>query len=55
MSYVQHNSPFAKQKDGGTTKTCLPASKIRSMSKEQRQKLVSSKKAAGAKGKYKRS
>ena len=36
-------------------KTCLPASKIRSMSKEQRQKLVNSKKAAGAKGKYKRS
>jgi hypothetical protein len=44
-----------KQKGGGTTKTCLPASKIRSMSKEQRQKLVNSKKAAGAKGKYKRS
>ena len=55
MSYVQHNSPFAKQKGGGTTKTCLPASKIRSMSKEQRQKLVNSKRAAGAKGKYKRS
>jgi len=51
------NSPVKKkkQKGGGTTKTCLPASKIRSMSKEQRQKLVNSKKAAGAKGKYKRS
>ena len=47
------NSPVKKkkQKGGGTTKTCLPASKIRSMSKEQRQKLVNSKKAAGAKGK----
>jgi len=55
MTYIQHNSPFAKQKGGGTTKTCLPASKIRSMSKEQRQKLVNSKKSAGAKGKYKRS
>ena len=44
-----------KQKGGGTTKTCLPASKIRSMSKEERQKLVNSKKSAGAKGKYKRS
>jgi len=44
-----------KQKGGGTTKTCLPASKIRSMSKEQREKLVNSKRAAGAKGKYKRS
>mgnify|MGYP003324399010 CR=1 FL=1 len=51
------SSPFSKkkQKGGGTTKTCLPASKIRSMSKEERQKLVSSKKSAGAKGKYKRS
>jgi len=49
------DTPFKKQKGGGTTKTCLPASKIRSMSKEERQKLVNSKKAAGAKGKYKRS
>ena len=44
-----------KQKGGGTTKTCLPASKIRSMSKSQRQKLVNAKKSAGAKGKYRRS
>ena len=49
------SSPLNKQKGGGTTKTCLPASKIQSMSKEERQKLVNSKKAAGAKGKYKRS
>ena len=55
MAYVQSNSPFLKQKGGGTTKTCLPASKIRSLSKEQKEKLVNSKKAAGAKGKYKRS
>ena len=48
-------TPLQKQKGGGTTKTCLPAAKIRSMSKEERQKLVNSKKAAGAKGKYKRS
>jgi hypothetical protein len=49
MAYSQPGSPFAKkQKGGGTTKTCLPASKIRSMSKEERQKLVSSKKSAGA-------
>ena len=48
-------TPLQKRKGGGTTKTCLPASKIRSMSKEERQKLVNSKKAAGAKGKYKRS
>ena len=48
-------TPLQKQKGGGTTKTCLPAAKIRSMSKEERQKLVNSKKSAGAKGKYKRS
>jgi len=52
---MEKGSPLNKQKGGGTTKTCLPASKIRSMSKEQREKLVNSKKAAGAKGKYKRS
>jgi len=49
------SSPLTKQKGGGTTKTCLPASKISSMNKEERQKLVNSKKSAGAKGKYKRS
>ena len=48
-------TPLQKQKGGGTTKTCLPASKLRSMSKEQREKLVNPKRAAGAKGKYKRS
>jgi len=38
MAYVQPgNTPLHKQKGGGTTKTCLPASKIRSMSKEQRE------------------
>ena len=44
-----------KQKGGGTTKTCLPAAKIRGMSKSQRDKLVRAKKSAGAKGKYRRS
>ena len=55
--YVQKGNPIKKkkkQKGGGTTKTCLPAAKIRSMSKAQRQKLVSAKKSAGAKGKYRR-
>jgi len=52
---MEKGSPAKKQKGGGTTKTCLPASKIQSMSKEERQKLVNSKKSAGAKGKYKRS
>ena len=49
------SGPAQKQKGGGTTKNCLPASKLRSMSKEQKDKLVSAKKSAGAKGKYKRS
>ena len=48
-------TPLQKQKGGGTTKTCLPAAKLRGMSKEERKKLVNSKKSAGAKGKYKRS
>ena len=56
--YVQKSNPIKKkrkQKGGGTTKTCLPAAKIRSMSKAQRRKLVSAKRSAGAKGKYRRS
>ena len=48
-------SPFEKQKGGGTRKTCLPASKIRSMSKKQRQKLVNAKQKSGKAGKYRRS
>ena len=51
----EKRSPLNKQKGGGTTKTCLPLAKIRSMSKEERQKLVNSKRSAGEKGKYKRS
>ena len=54
--YVQKGNPFKKkQKGGGTTKTCLPIAKIRSMSKSQRDKLVRAKRSAGAKGKYRRS
>ena len=52
---MEKGSPAKKQKGGGTTKTCLPAAKLRGMSKKERQKLVNSKKSAGAKGKYKRS
>jgi hypothetical protein len=48
-------SPLKKQKGGGTTKTCLPASKIRSLSSEKRKELVNAKKSSGASGKYKRS
>ena len=46
---------MAKAKGGGTKKVCLPIAKIRGMSKEQRQGVVSAKRSAGASGKYKRS
>ena len=55
MAYNQSNSPFKKQKGGGTTKTCLPASKLRSMSKSEKDKLVRAKRSSGKAGKYRRS
>ena len=48
-------SPVKKQKGGGTTKTCLPKSKIDSMSSSKKQQLVSAKRSSGASGQYKRS
>tara|TARA_R110000851_G_scaffold183160_1_gene332258 strand:+ start:1155 stop:1619 length:465 start_codon:yes stop_codon:yes gene_type:complete len=49
-------SPLTKkQKGGGTRKTCLPASKIASMSKKERASLVAAKQKSGKAGKYKRS
>ena len=48
-------SPAKKIKGGGTKKVCLPAAKVRSMSAEERRKVVSAKRSAAAKGKYKRS
>jgi|TARA_S200000501_G_scaffold356525_1_gene379318 hypothetical protein len=54
MSYNQLNSPFLKQKGGGTTKACLPLSKIKSMSKAERDKVIRAKRKAGKAGKYKR-
>ena len=53
--YIQNDSPFQKQKGGGTTKACLPLAKIRSMSKAERDKVIRAKKSAGKAGKYKRS
>ena len=49
------SSPAKKQKGGGTTKTCLPANKVASMSDSQRQKLIRAKRASGKAGKYRRS
>jgi hypothetical protein len=49
-------SPFTKKgtKGGGTRKVCLPYAKIKSMSKEARQKVINAKQSAASKGKYKR-
>ena len=55
MAYSQEKNPFKKQRGGGTTKTCLPIAKIRSLSKSKIKQLISSKKSSGSKGKYKRS
>jgi len=51
MAYVQKSNPFKK----ATRKVCLPANKIRSMSSEERQKVINAKKAAANKGKKVRS
>ena len=40
---------------GGTKKVCLPASKVRSMSKSERDAVVRAKQSAASKGEYKRS
>ena len=53
--FVQTNNPFKKIKGGGTKKVCLPAAKVRSMSKAEREKVVRAKRTAAAKGKYKSS
>jgi hypothetical protein len=45
----------SKVKGGGTSKVCLPASKVRSMSAAEKKKVVAAKKSAASKGKYKRS
>ena len=44
-----------KIKGGGTKKVCLPYKKWKSMSKEERQKVINAKRSAAAQGKYKRS
>jgi hypothetical protein len=45
----------SKVKGGGTKKVCLPASKVRSMSKSERDAVVRAKESAAKSGKYKRS
>ena len=48
-------SPMRATKGGGTTKVCLPKSKVNSMSPEQKKKVVSAKESAGRSGKRERS
>ena len=53
-------SPFlkvnkTKASGGGTKKVCLPLAKIRGMSSGEKSSVINAKRAAGAKGKYKRS
>jgi len=44
-----------KTKGGGTKKVCLPAAKVRRMSKAEREKVIRAKRSAAKKGGYKRS
>ena len=45
----------SKVKGGGTTKACLPAAKVKSMSAAEKRKVINAKKSAGASGKRVRS
>ena len=55
VSPLKRKVKKVKAKGGGTKKVCLPKAKIASMSKSERQSVVSAKRSAAAKGKYKRS
>ena len=48
-------SPMNATKGGGTTKVCLPKSKVNSMSAEEKKKVVRAKESAGRSGKRERS
>ena len=49
------SSPAKATKGGGTTKVCLPKSKVNSMSDEQKQKVIRAKESAGRSGRRERS
>jgi len=51
----EKRSPLHKAKGGGTRKVCLPAAKVRSMSKEAKEKVIRAKESAAAQGKRERS
>jgi len=55
---VKLRSPLNKKskvKGGGTSKVCLPAAKVKSMSAAEKKKVIAAKRSAASKGKYKRS
>ena len=49
------SSPANATKGGGTTKVCLPKSKVNNMSEEQKQKVIRAKESAGRSGSRERS
>ena len=55
MAFKMKSPLTKKTKGGGTKKVCLPAAKVRSMSKSERDKVVRAKRSAAKGGKYKRS
>ena len=52
---VESLHPANATKGGGTTKVCLPKSKVNSMSAKQKKAIVSAKESAGRSGKRERS
>ena len=59
LTYDKIDRPFTSglnaTKGGGTTKVCLPKSKVNNMSEEQKQKVIRAKESAGRSGKRERS
>ena len=55
MAFKMKSPLTKKTKGGGTKKVCLPAAKVRSMSKSERDKVVRAKRSEAKGGKYKRS
>ena len=60
LTYDKIDRPFTSPmrratKGGGTTKVCLPKSKVNNMSPEQKKKVVAAKESAGRSGKRERS
>ncbi len=51
----KNSSPAKATKGGGTTKVCLPKSKVNNMSAEQKKKVIRAKESAGRSGRRERS